>query len=155
MTTDTRCLLRCVFTLNCFCLKGFGLGIGVGFASGFITALITVGLIFVIKSRVQASQLGSPRVRNVLPMQTPTSINGNISRMNGHVPNGEIINGQLPRNQRLSTTSSHSSSGISSRNGRTLSTGDNSPIYSDTQNTTFINNNNYKCNGVLPTKVDQ
>jgi hypothetical protein len=101
-------------------LTGFGLGIGVGFASGFITALITVGLIFVIKSRVQASQLGSPRVRNVLPMQTPTSINGNISRMNGHVPNGEIINGQLPRNQRLSTTSSHSSSGISSRNGRTL-----------------------------------
>jgi hypothetical protein len=51
-----------VFTLNCFCLTGFGLGIGVGFASGFITALITVGLIFVIKSRVQASQLGSPRV---------------------------------------------------------------------------------------------
>lgn len=88
-------------------------------------------------------------------MQTPTSINGNISRMNGHVPNGEIINGQLPRNPRPSNTSSYSSSGNSSRNGRTPSMGHNSPIYSDTQNTTFINNNNYKRNGVLPTKVDQ
>lgn len=135
--------------------SGFGLGIGVGFASGFITALITVGLIFVIKSRVQATQFGSPRVRNVLPMQTPTSINENISRMNGHVPNGEIINGHLPRNQRLSVTSSHSPSGNSSRNGRTPSTGPNSPIYSDTQNTTFTNNNNHTRNGVLPTTVDQ
>ncbi|VDI59584.1 Hypothetical predicted protein [Mytilus galloprovincialis] len=130
---------------------GFALGMGVGVATGVVSTLMVIGIIQIIKSRLQASKLGSPRVRNVLPLQTPTSFGGKTPTGNGHLPNGHILrNGDIPGSQRFSVTSSISSSGNSSRNGRTPSTGHSSPNHSDTQNK---NNNNYKRNGVLPTNI--
>lgn len=132
-------------------LTGFALGMGVGVATGVVSTLMFIGIIQIIKSRLQASKLGSPRVRNVLPLQTPTSFGGKTPTGNGHLPNGHILrNGDIPGSQRFSVTSSISSSGNSSRNGRTPSTGHSSPNHSDTQNK---NNNNYKRNGVLPTNI--
>ncbi|CAG2233067.1 unnamed protein product [Mytilus edulis] len=118
---------------------GFALGMGVGVATGVVSTLMFIGIIQIIKSRLQASKLGSPRVRNVLPLQTPTSFGGKTPTGNGHLPNGHILrNGDIPGSQRFSVTSSISSSGNSSRNGRTPSTGHSSPNHSDTQNKIII-----------------
>lgn len=120
-------------------------------ATGIISTLMTIGIIQIIKSRLQASKLGSPRVRNVIPMHTPTRINSSRSSLvNGHLPNGFAMNGHIPRSKRISDASSKSSSGNSSRTGRTPSTGPSSPDYADMKNTitTSINNNDYDRNGV-------